>query len=114
MSERRIVRHAMFTYTGADGVERHALRGEAVELTDTELERAERLEAVAPEDEAGAITAAAPVAYPMGPDAVLAAGAQADDAGSDEQVGETTETSGDTADTAAPAKPAARRARSSN
>ena len=106
MSNRRIVRHAMLSYRGEDGVKRHALRGQVVELTDDELARAERLEAVGPEDDAAAITAATPVVYPLGPDEVLAAGEQADDAGSDKQADDTA------ADT--PAEKPARRSRSSS
>lgn len=114
MGNTRIVRHALFTYRDEQGLERTALRGQTVELTDAELERAERLEAVAAEDDTD-VLAASPVVAPLTPDEVLAAGAQADDAGSDEQVGETTETVTDPAGESggATAKPAARRSRSS-
>lgn len=100
----RIVRHAMFAYRDQAGVEQYALRGQVIELDGEQLARAERLDAVAPQDEAAGITGAAPVRAPLGPDEVLAAGAQADDAGSTDQVGDTTATSG-----AAVEKPAARR-----
>lgn len=114
MANSRIVRHALFTYRDEQGLERTALRGQTVELTDEELERAERLEAVAPEDDTD-VLAVSPVVAPLTPDEVLAAGAQADDAGSAEQVGETTETVTDPADEgAATAKPSTRRSRSSS
>lgn len=112
MANSRIVRHALFTYRDEQGLERTALRGQTVELTDDELERAERLEAVAAEDDTD-VLAASPVVAPLTPDEVLAAGAQADDAGSDEQVGETTETVTDPTVDGGTAKPSTRRSRSS-
>lgn len=94
MGKRAVVKHAMLTYTDEAGSRRNALRGRTVELTAEEFDRLERLDAVVAEDDeaAAGITGASPVVAPATPDEVLARGEQADDAGSDEQQGETTET----------------------
>lgn len=51
-ASKRVVRHAVFSYTDPKGVLRTAVRGDTIELSGDELERAERFEAVAKDDAA--------------------------------------------------------------
>lgn len=79
MANKRTVVHALFTYRDSDGVQQTALRGQTVELTDEELKRAERLEAVGPEQAPIELRAEETVRQPLPPTEVLAVGEQADD-----------------------------------
>lgn len=69
MAKRTVV-HALYSWTDADGTPRMALRGQEVDLSGGELERAERLGAV----QDGPLVLGAPVVEPAPPVAAADAG----------------------------------------
>lgn len=127
MANRVIVKHAMVVYRDEDGAKHTALRSAEIELTDEELERLRRHDAVVDADDeaAAAVTGSAPVQAPATPDVAGAVVPQPDDAGSDEQTAPTAEDVDPESDgtenpvdedtpTASTAKPSTRRRSSSS